>query len=173
LKKLVLSGLLNFLVVSVALAQSGINGAVGTIGPSGTPRPLPTAAPATSGTTVTGTFTLALTVSVLPGIPASTPIQCTLQASVTGFNTATPPAVVDSISDSSVVTAKRSGSTATCSVVLPYQWTLFGTGDTVVLAYLVNARTSTGVGRVISVFIDTIPVPPSGTTTKETQTGAV
>jgi len=176
LKKLALSGLLILLTASTASAQSGMNGAVGSIGPAGTLQPSPTAAPASSAgasTTVTGTFSLQLTVSVLSGIPASTPIHCTLQASVTGFTTTLPPALVDSITDSSVVTATRAGSQATCNVVLPYKWTLFGSKDTVALAYLVNATTSTGVGRVISVYFATIPVPANGTTTKETQIGAI
>ena len=81
--------------------------------------------------------------------------------------------LLDQISDSSVVAATRTGSQAKCSVVLPYKWTLAGSNDTVTLTYLVNATTSTGIGRRISVFITTIPVPASGGTTAETETGAI
>jgi hypothetical protein len=151
--------------------------AVGTIGPSGTLRPLPIAAPAGSRSTptiFTGTFSLKLTVSVLsPVIPTSTPIHCTLLAGVVGFATSPPIVELDGITDSSVVAATRSGSKATCTVLLPYKWALFGSNDTVTLTYQVDATSSSGVGRVISVFIETIPVPASGTTTSLTETGAI
>jgi hypothetical protein len=118
-----------------------------------------------AGTTVTGTFSLALTVTVLsPTISTSTPIRCTLVATVTGAGVT---GLVDNITDGATAAATRTGSTAKCAMTLPYKWTLLGASDTIVLTYNISATSSTtGEGRDISVFIETIPVPSTGTKTK-------
>ncbi|MGH6681921.1 MAG: hypothetical protein ACREDL_23980 [Bradyrhizobium sp.] len=122
------------------------------------------AAEAAGPATVTGTLSLKLTIKIASNIPASTPIQCSLSAEVYGPETVAV-AVYDSISESDTLTATRNGATAVCKMVIPYQWILYDTGDTVDLSYSVNTLNDAKNGRDSSVSFDTIAVPRNGATT--------
>jgi hypothetical protein len=148
LKKLALTGLAGLLMLAGASAAPAQTGVI------------------SAGTPVSGTFTLALTITVLsPTISTSTPIRCTLVANVTGAGAT---GLADSITDSATAGATRTGSTAKCEMTLPYKWTLSGATDTIILSYNISATSSTtGEGRNISVFIKTLTsVPPTGAKTR-------
>jgi hypothetical protein len=80
--------------------------------------------------TYTGTFVLKFVVTLKSNIPADWPIQC--------VQTVTP---LDSggyyYTDSKTVQATRSGSTATCSVIVYYSWVLTSPSDMVSTSYVV------------------------------------
>jgi hypothetical protein len=75
------------------------------------------------------------------------------------------------ISDSLATTATRSGSTATCSVTLPYSWAVSAQSDTVYVSYDVSAppqplvSTSTFPRRYTAHPISKITVPANAATT--------
>ena len=169
------TGMLLILAASGAWAQSGASGVPGVLSPSGAFRPV-LARPLTSEAaaikrTVTGTLTLQLTIAVFSSLPTSTPIQCELDASVSGVNASFE--VVDNISETATAPATRSGSKAVCSMKLPYQWTLSAPTDTVSLSYTVTATGSSGAGRTSVISFDTIPAPKSGATTSFSLTGRI
>ncbi|MGH7046755.1 MAG: hypothetical protein ACREE2_10265 [Stellaceae bacterium] len=128
------------------------------------------AAEAAGPATVTGTLSLKLTIKIVSNIPASTPIQCSLSAYASGSSAS---GVVDSIEESDTLDATRSGATAVCQMVIPYQWILYGTADTVGLSYSINAENAAGNGRSSSVSFETIPVPRSGATTAYSLTARI
>lgn len=120
--------------------------------------------------TVTGKLTLKLTVTVVSTISTSTPIQCNLQATVSGV---TSTGQVDSVVEDDTVTATRSGATAVCELAIPYQWILFGTADMVSLSYSISATNGSADGRTSQVSFDAIAVPKSGATTSFSLTGRI
>jgi hypothetical protein len=125
---------------------------------------------AVAATTVTGELTLKLTVTIASTIPTSTEILCGLSADVSGESTS---GQFDSIQEYDTVVATRSGATAACQLAIPYQWILYGTGDTVSLSYSVTALNGTSVGRSNSVSFETIAVPKNGATTSYSLTGRI
>ena len=74
--------------------------------------------------------------------------------------------------DADQATATRSGSAATCSVVIPYLWTLLvPTSDTVTLSGSATAVDTTGNDRTSSFQLETIALPATGTITTVTYSG--
>lgn len=120
------------------------------------------AANAAGPTTVTGTLSLKLTITIVSSIATSIPIQCGLNATVSGGN---PAGHFDSITEADTVDATRSGKTAVCQLAIPYQWILYGAGDTVGLSYSISAVNGASNGRSSSVSFETIAVPRNGATT--------
>jgi hypothetical protein len=167
-----LAGLLFLSAISAAPAQSGGKGVVGILSPSGTFRPLSRTPRSAAGpsTTITGKLVLNLTITVASSIPTSTPILCELQANVQGSDTTS---FIDDIYETAVTAAARSGRQATCTVTLPYEWTLAAPTDTLSLNYAVNAVGANEVGRNSEVLFDTRSVPNNGVTTTYTLSGRI
>ncbi len=122
-----------------------------------------------------GTFVVNFTITVAATISASANIECVVTASLIDNLTSGTPNFID---ETAGVVATRSGSTATCSVSVPYSWAL-GTASTdmVTLSYTIQApveyTTATGAlpARGSSVGnLATIKVPANGATTTETVT---
>jgi hypothetical protein len=114
-------------------------------------------AQAAVSTYFSGTMTMQLTVNIVSSIPASTPVQCTLFVGVVGGASN---GHSDNMQETATVTATRTGSTAVCMIILPYQWALFGSADTVDVSFSVSAG-----GRYSSQTVDMIGVPANGKTT--------
>jgi hypothetical protein len=119
-------------------------------------------------TTMTGKLQATFTISVLTAFPSGTSIICEFNASV-----ADP--VAGFITETSAVTAVRSGSTATCTPSIPYSWQLATpTTDSVSLSISVSAEhlstttPATAALRTMSRSLPTIKVPAHGAITKET-----
>ncbi|MFY9978902.1 MAG: hypothetical protein WA252_09025 [Candidatus Sulfotelmatobacter sp.] len=114
----------------------------------------------------TGTLEVSFTVTIVSSIPTTDAIVCEVTATVDDTS--------GTYKEIASANATRSGSTATCVVIIPYSWTLTGTTDSIYQSYglgwpggasTVNVtaplRTSSRPGP-------TIPVPASGTRTQET-----
>jgi hypothetical protein len=114
---------------------------------------------------------LKLAITVVSAIPTSTPIQCELEAGVLGYDASSN--LIDEINETATTAATRSGSQATCTVELPYQWTLSAPKDTLSLTYDVTAVGATGIGRTSLKLFDTRSVPANGATTKYSLTGRI
>lgn len=68
-------------------------------------------------TPTTGTYTIHFTITIASDIPTADAISCNSELEVTGDG-------VGTIVESAGALATRSGSTATCTVTIPYSWTL-------------------------------------------------
>lgn len=114
-------------------------------------------------TTYTGKFVVNFTITISSSVPTGTTIACDVGVLVID--------VAGDISDDLSVTATRSGSTATCSVTLPYSWNVTAATDTVYVSYDVSAppqpltSTSTYPRRYTAHPISKITVPANGATT--------
>lgn len=133
-------------------------------------------------TPTTGKFVVTFTITISSSIPTTTLIGCEADASVIELNSTTH--MIDNIvSESGDAVAKRSGSTATCTVTIPYSWVLANAAtDTVTLSYIVAVDESVTVPangtspavttvfrpRSSSQYIGVIKVPATGSTTDET-----
>lgn len=107
---------------------------------------------------VTGTVTI-----VSPSIAATTPIVCTATAVVT-------PDLNGPITETATSAATRSGATATCTVLIPYEWLLQGAAtDKVILSVSVSAVSASQ--RVHTRQLATFKVPANATTTSFTFVG--
>jgi hypothetical protein len=118
----------------------------------------------------TGTFTFNFTVTIKSTNLASDTIVCSASASTTDISGEV---IGVSVSESASVKATVTGSTAQCTVTIPYSWPLkFASTDTVMLNYSVDATGgSTTFGqptRYSFQTLPTIPVPKTGATTTET-----
>ena len=101
---------------------------------------------------ITGTVTI-----VSPSITSTTPISCGATAII--VSDANGP-----ISEEASSTASRSGSTATCTVLIPYEWLLASpTTDKVSLSVTVTAESVAT--RIHTHQVATFIVPAEGTTT--------
>lgn len=116
----------------------------------------------------TGTITVNFTVTIRSAIPANTPIQCGVSASVTeiaGLG-------VSITSESATMVATRTGNSARCTVTIPYSWLLLNPASAKLsLLYTVSAGRATAaaglVARSSSGTIASIPVPATGSTTTQ------
>ena len=91
-----------------------------------------TAATATT-TTHSGTIKVTFNIQIKSAaIPTTVPIYCEADVSASDAN------YVSSYSETAVATASRNGSTATCTVNIPYQW-LMETGGGYSVGYYVSA----------------------------------
>jgi hypothetical protein len=119
-------------------------------------------------TLYTGKFVVNFTITISSAIATTTTIACNVDV-----------VVVDStgeLTDSLATSATRSGSTATCSVSIPYSWELSSASDLVSISYDVSAppqpvvSTSVFPRRYSAHPITTITVPATGSTTTYTIT---
>ena len=141
---------------------------------SGTTMPKPTAVEdnldfaQAALTTFGGTFTFKITITIKSTNLGTDTIECSANADVVDFNTTTG---VNSGSyiEEAAVAATRSGSTATCTVNIPYSWGLAnGSTDIVGLSYSIYAFNTTANGLPIRDNGHSLPnmhVPANGTTT--------
>jgi hypothetical protein len=119
---------------------------------------------AASITPTTGTFVFNVTITVSSALPTNAVITCGVGGGVDDLLTG-------DFSNDVQITAKRSGSTATCTVNVPYSWDLGEpTKDTVEMDLTVEATagTSGSTGFYDEIFIApaiTMAVPKTGTTT--------
>ena len=102
------------------------------------------ASPAAAAAPVTraGYLTLKIIVQVYSPIPQANPIICDMTPTVYGYDSAT--GVLDLIQERAQVVAVKSGSTATCTYNLPYNWTLYATNDFIKFGYTVSATDANG-----------------------------
>lgn len=130
-----------------------------------------------------GILVLNLTITLTSVIPATVPIKCGFFPIVFGsapvLPLPPPPALptylTDYLSESRQVTATRTGVTATCSLSVPYSWSLeVLAADRIQINYSVTAVDANGIGRISQttpflVFTpggaQGIPVPTNGATT--------
>lgn len=107
--------------------------------------------PATT-TPTTGKFVFNIKIDVNPGLPTTAKIGCS--ASLATADTAT----ADAFENDGVAVATRSGSTATCSITVPYGWFL-----------ATPTKDEVGIGVVIESETGTLGTPPYqvGTSTQE------
>ena len=114
---------------------------------------------AAASTAVTGTLKITGTITLITAISTAVPVQC----SATAIVVADPNGP---ISDLVTSTATRSGATATCTLLIPYEWVLQTLTDKVVLSVSVSAVT-----RVHTRQLATFTVPANGVTTSFTFVG--
>ena len=114
-------------------------------------------------TPTTGTLVVAFTITVLPSIPLSQTISCGVSAIVIEQSSGL------SFSASASSAATRSGSTAKCTVTLPYSWALSSPdSDTVSLSWGIGTCETCGqASRSAGGTLGTINVPASGSTTQD------
>jgi len=151
-------------ILAVALSLTTLGSAATKAEPKLTPEQIAAAA-----TTVTGKLVFTATITVSSTIPAADVISCGAQATVLDTGSG------NSIFETAAVAATRSGSTATCSVTIPYSWNLVTpTADFASLSFSVNVPATPATpaallpNRVSSQTLGRIPVPPNGTTTTQT-----
>ncbi len=136
------------------------------------PTPVTDSAEPAATTVFGGTFVVTFTITVKSAIATSAKISCSVTASLIDAET-TNPSIIE---EEAAVVATRSGSTATCTVTIPYSWNLAtGSTDKVTLAYSlvapVEATATTAFPQRLSTQdIATISVPANGKTTDETVT---
>lgn len=113
---------------------------------------------AAASTEIIGELKIAGTVTIAsPSITSTTPISCSATAIVA--SDANGP-----ITEEASTTASRSGSTATCTVLIPYEWLLATpTTDKVILSVSVSAASIST--RIHTHQVATFTVPGAGTTT--------
>jgi hypothetical protein len=110
---------------------------------------------------ITGKLVYNYTITIKSTLPTGDVIACNTSNDV--FDTTSG----KEFDEMATVAAVRSGSTATCTVDVPYSWTLTGTSDTVSATEMVTVPSdSTSLpGRVSSQTLTAIKVPATGTTT--------
>jgi hypothetical protein len=120
-------------------------------------------------TTFSGKFVANFTITVTSTIASTTKLACTFSASL--LDTATGNVITESAGSA---VARGSGTTVTCTVTLPYSWSLgSGSTDKVSLSWAIEAPVEFTVStefptRISSQSLGTISVPANGTTTTET-----
>jgi hypothetical protein len=118
----------------------------------------------------TGTIVVNFTITIRSAIPTTTPILCDLSASVTEISGSG----VNLIEEDAAVAATRTGSTAKCTVTIPYSWVVLNPVTARLgLAYnLIAAKTTPGttglLSRASSGIVALIPIPANGGTTTQT-----
>jgi hypothetical protein len=124
-------------------------------------------------TTFGGSFVVSFTISVKSAIASTAKIACSVSA-ITIDNIAS--GAPNIIEEEAAVLATRSGTSATCTVTIPYSWNLAtATSDKVTLTYVLSApaeatATTAFPQRLSTQTIATIAVPANGKTTDETVT---
>jgi hypothetical protein len=117
----------------------------------------------TPATVVSGKFVINLTITISSSIPTTETIACDAEALV--FDS------LSDIVDTAGIAATRSGSTATCTVTIPYSWSLTSTTDSVLITYTISSppdpfSSSTALPRRFTNHaIAKITAPATGTTT--------
>ena len=132
------------------------------------PTPVAEGEEAPPTTVYTGKIVVNFTLTITSAIPTTTPIACNVATDVVD--------TTGSISDSLSTSATRSGSTATCSVTIPYSWNITSTSDGVYITYDISAppqpllSSSPFPRRYSARPVATITVPANGATTTYTVT---
>jgi hypothetical protein len=124
---------------------------------------------AAAATTATGKIVTAFTITINSTLPAADKVQCQVTAALADAGSG------NFISESAAVAATRSGTSASCTVTIPYSWTLATAAtDRVTLTYSIivpgagTAATAALPLRISTQSIGSIPVPKTGSTTNET-----
>jgi hypothetical protein len=121
-----------------------------------------------AATPQTGTVVVNFTITIKSVIPATTPIACSVEATVTEVSAAG----VNIISDGATVAATRTGNTAKCTVTIPYSWMVSNSATARLgLNYNLVASKPGTTGLLSRSSIGTIaniPVPANGATTTQT-----
>ncbi|MBV8263145.1 MAG: hypothetical protein JOY87_04895 [Candidatus Eremiobacteraeota bacterium] len=119
-----------------------------------------------AGTTFTGKFVYVISITVKSVIPSSDVIACTGTASTSDAS------FTRSITETASVAASRTTGSASCTVTIPYSWTLStASSDVVNLGYSISAPATGSAGlpnRFSDQSIAQIHVPANGSTTTET-----
>jgi len=153
----------SFSLFVLTLCLTGLNstGWAAEVKPKVTPEQL-----AAAGSTVTGKLVFTTTVTISSTFPAADVIACSAQALV--LDTASGNEIIESAE----VAATKSGSTATCTVTIPYSWNLLTpTADFVNLTFSVRVpatpanAAATLPNRMSTQTLGRIAVPANGTTT--------
>jgi len=113
---------------------------------------------AAASTAVTGTLKITGTITIISSLPTTTPVTCSATAVVVDAN--------GPISDLVTSSATRSGATATCTMLIPYEWILQNVADNVILSVSVSALT-----RIHTRQLATFKVPANGVMTSFTFVG--
>jgi hypothetical protein len=114
--------------------------------------PSPEIVPAAS-IAVTGTLKITGTITIISSLPPTTPVTCSATAVVPSDPNGPISELVTSI-------ATRAGATATCTMLIPYEWILQNLADSVHLSVSVSALT-----RIHTRQLATFKVPANGVTT--------
>jgi hypothetical protein len=120
-------------------------------------------------TPTTGTFAFTVTITISKTLPTTAVIECEVFGGVEDSITGT-------FSNEEVVTATRSGTTATCKLTMPYSWDLGNSSKDVVNLDLIVSASYTTPQFYEESFdnpLITIPVPANGSTTKENITTTI
>jgi hypothetical protein len=115
----------------------------------------------------TGKFVFDFTITVDSALASSVGIECGAQAETVDETSER------DIVEEAAVAATRSGSTAKCTVTIPYSWPLeSASSDSVTLEYFISAPTAAPSlpSRTSTQTIGVIKVPATGATTTETIT---
>lgn len=127
-------------------------------------------------TTYTGTLEFQFVIKVASVVPSGHEILCSATADLVDIST-TPGGGENVIDEEASVVAKQTGTSATCTVLIPYSWSLInGPLDTVGLSYsveIIPTSTTTPLfgslaSRISSQLLPSIAVPRTGTTTTKT-----
>jgi hypothetical protein len=115
-----------------------------------------------------GKLVFKFTITVAATISATAKIACSVDASVTDTNGAS----FNFFDESASALATRSGTTATCTVNIPYSWKLANGGtDMVAMTYVISAPSEITVAtdaypnRLSSASLTSIKIPLNGATT--------
>lgn len=120
-----------------------------------------------------GSFVVSFTISVKSSIASTAKIACSVSATVVDNAASGAPNIIE---EQAAVLATRSGTSATCTVTIPYSWNLgTSTTDKVTLSYNLSApaeaTTTTLYPQRLSLQnIATIAVPANGKITNEAVT---
>jgi hypothetical protein len=167
-KALICAGLIGLACSISASAEETASGAprsvIGFLDPqTGALLPLMATTPspevAAASTALTGTLKITGTITIISSLPPTTPVTCSATAVVLAD-------LNGPISDLVTSTATRSGATATCTMLIPYEWILQSVADSVHLSVSVSAFT-----RVHTRQLATFKVPANGVTTSFTFVG--
>jgi hypothetical protein len=114
----------------------------------------------------TGTIVVNFNITIRSVIPATTPINCGVEATVTEVSAGG----INIILDGATVVATRTGSTAKCTVTIPYSWMVSSSARLGLNYNLIAAKpAATGLlSRSSLGTIASIPVPANGATTTQT-----
>lgn len=117
----------------------------------------------------TGTIVVNFTITIKSAFPATYLVNCGVDATVSDISGAG----INIISEAGSVVGTRTGSTAKCTVTIPYSWMVLSPSTaTLDLRYTVSAGKATATTGILlrssSGGIATIPLPANGSTTTQT-----
>ncbi len=130
---------------------------------------------AATSTTVTGTIKVTFNLTIKSSLPSGTKIYCGAEVDAESENEATPLSPVIYVEEAGTV-----ASGTTCSATIPYSWTLYSSGATVINAFtgtysivainssIPSLLDAVGVRLVTGTFASDVKVPATGATTSYT-----